>query len=78
MANDQNANENILNNFAVISILSAFKKLRTIYIYIYIYIYKVNIYIYKVNLATVVKGDQKATFSIATTPKCWEGRFSFP
>ena len=32
----------------------------------------------KVNLATVVEGDKKAPFSIATTPKCREGRYSFP
>ena len=29
-------------------------------------------------LAIVVDGDQKAPFSIATTPKCREGRYSFP
>ena len=29
-------------------------------------------------LATIVEGDQKAAFSIATTPKCKEGRYSFP
>ena len=28
-------------------------------------------------MATVVEGDQKAPFSIVTTPKCW-GRYSFP
>ena len=32
----------------------------------------------KVELATVVEGDQKAPFSIATTPRCWGGRYSFP
>ena len=31
----------------------------------------------KVKLATVVEGDQKAPFSIATTPGCREGRYSF-
>ena len=31
----------------------------------------------KVKLATVVEGDQKAPFSIATTPRCREGRYSF-
>ena len=30
-----------------------------------------------VKLATVVEGDQKAPFSIATTPK-WRGRYYFP
>ena len=25
-----------------------------------------------------IEGDQKAPFSIATTPKCREGRYSFP
>ena len=32
----------------------------------------------KVKLATVVEGDPKVLFSIATTPRCWEGRYSFP
>ena len=40
------------------------------YIYIYIYIY--------VRWPTVVEGDQKAPFSIATTRKCWEDRYFFP
>ena len=30
-----------------------------------------------VNLATVVKVDSKVPFSIATTPKCRGGHFSF-
>ena len=29
-------------------------------------------------LATVVEGDPKAPFSIATTPKCRGERYSFP
>ena len=29
-------------------------------------------------LVTVVEGDQKAPFSIATTLMCREGRYSFP
>ena len=33
-----------------------------IYIYIYIYIY--------IKLATVIKGDPKAPFSVATTARC--------
>ena len=45
-----------------------------LYIYIYIYIY---MYI-KVKLATVVEDEPKAPFSIATTPRCWGGRYSFP
>ena len=36
------------------------------------YIYKV-----KVKLATVVEGDKKTPFSIATTPRCWRGRQVF-
>ena len=32
----------------------------------------------KIKLATVVAGDQKAPFSIATTPRCKRGRHSFP
>ena len=34
--------------------------------------------IVKVNLATVVEGDQKAPFSIASTLRCRRGRHSFP
>ena len=33
---------------------------------------------YKVKLVTIVEGDPKAPFSIATTPMCREGRNSFP
>ena len=43
--------------------------------------YKNNIYIYiysKVKLATLVEVDPKDPFSIATTPKCWGGRYSIP
>ena len=29
-------------------------------------------------LATVVEGNQKASFSIATTPRCRGGFYSFP
>ena len=32
----------------------------------------------KVKLATIVEGDPKAPFPIATTPRCRGGRFSFP
>ena len=32
----------------------------------------------KVKLSTVVEGNPKAPFSIATTPKCWEGATPFP
>ena len=35
-----------------------------------------KLYIYK--LATIVEGDPKAPFSIATTPRCRGGRYSFP
>ena len=34
--------------------------------------------IVKVKLATLVKGDPKAPFSRATTPRCRGGRYSFP
>ena len=48
--------------------------------HIYMYVIPTNIYIkqVKVKLATVVKGDQKAPFSIATTPRCRGGCYSFP
>ena len=39
---------------------------------------KCLLYIYIVNWLTGVKGDPKAPFSIATTPKCKGGRKSFP
>ena len=32
----------------------------------------------KVKLVTIVKGNQKAPFSIATTPRCRGKRYSFP
>ena len=32
----------------------------------------------EVKLTTVVKGDPKAPFLIATTPKCRGGHYSFP
>ena len=32
----------------------------------------------KVKLATIVEGDPKAPFSIATTPRCRGGRYSIP
>ena len=57
-----------------------------IYIYIYIYIYtqrwvcEHNCFSLssKVKLATIVEGNPKAPFSIATTPRCRGGRYSFP
>ena len=33
---------------------------------------------YKVKLATIVEGNPKAPFSIATTPRCRGGRYSIP
>ena len=49
-----------------------------IYMYIDVYIYMyIYIYIYK-KLATIVEGNPKAPFSIATTPRCRGGRYSFP
>ena len=32
----------------------------------------------KVKLATIVEGDPKIPFSIATTPRCRGGRYSIP
>ena len=37
----------------------------------------VCVYIYS-KLATIVEGDPKAPFSIATTPRCRGGRYSIP
>ena len=38
----------------------------------------IYIYISKVKLATIVEANPKAPFSIATTPRCRGGRYSFP
>ena len=40
--------------------------------------YSLTNHICKVKLATVVEGDPKAPFSIATTPWCRGGCYSFP
>ena len=42
------------------------------------YCFSHDIYLYKVKLATLVKGDSKAPFSIATTPRCRGGHYSIP
>ena len=50
-----------------------------VYIYIYIYIYIcIHVCIYILKLATIVEGNPKAPFSIATTLRCRGGRYSFP
>ena len=38
----------------------------------------IHIYVNKVKLATLVEGDQKAPFSIATKPTCRGGCYSSP
>ena len=43
-----------------------------------ILIYDFKIFSSKVKLATIVEGNPKAPFSIATTPRCRGGRYSFP
>ena len=63
-----------------------------VYVYIYIVIHRqicfvlsklisvarhIYIYIYKVKFVTIIKGNLKAPFSIATTPKCKGGYCSF-
>ena len=40
--------------------------------------YKIPKHVSKVRLATIVEGDPKAPFSIATTPRCRGGRYSIP
>ena len=45
---------------------------------IWVQILDKNVYISLYVYATVVKGDPKAPFSIATTPKCRGGRYSIP
>ena len=57
---------------------------RQISLYIYTTHMQIRTYIYmhinvsKVKLATIVEGDPKAPFSIATTPRCRGGRYSIP
>ena len=41
-------------------------------------IYELYIYIYKVMLATILKVDLKAPFSIATIPRSRERHYFFP
>ena len=36
------------------------------------------IYMYIVKLVTIVEGDPKDPFSVATIPRCMGGRYSFP
>ena len=36
------------------------------------------VYMYKVKLTTIVEGNSKAPFSLATTPRCRGGHYSFP
>ena len=36
------------------------------------------IYLSKVKLVTLVEGDPKAPFSLATTRRCWGGHYSIP
>ena len=38
----------------------------------------ISVSVSKVKLATIVEGDPKAPFSIATTPRCRGGRYSIP
>ena len=45
---------------------------------IFLLILLVSILKVKVKLTTIVEGDLKAPFSIATTPRCRGGRYSFP
>ena len=47
-------------------------------IYIYIYIQIMFRYISKERLATLVEGDPKGLFSIATTPRYRGERYSIP
>ena len=42
------------------------------------YSYHLLLEIIYIKLATLVKGDPKAPFSIASTPRCREGYYSFP
>ena len=60
-----------------LSLLFDYKRGRKTYMTIAQYIVH-NIYKVKVKLATLVEGDTKAPFSIATTPKWREARDSFP
>ena len=72
---------NVLYIYIYIYIGEYFNHYANIYIYIYRERYIVHcgvlyIYIY-IKLASVVEGDLKTPFSIATTPRCRWGRYSF-
>ena len=45
---------------------------------LYKQVYVFILYICKVELATLVEGGSRAPFSIATSPRCREGHYSFP
>ena len=47
------------------------------FVWWHINLVEVLLYIVK-KLATIVEGDPKAPFSIATTPRCRGGRYSIP
>ena len=42
------------------------------------YQFNQTIYLCKVKLVTLLEGDPKAPFSIATTPRCRGGHYSIP
>ena len=49
------------------------------YIFMRVCVYRnICVCVYKVKLMTVVKGDLKAPFPIATTLRCWTQCYSFP
>ena len=52
--------------------------LLVIYFQVFLSIIDNYILSWKVKLATLVEGDPKAPFSIATTPRCRGGRYYFP
>ena len=73
----------VLSTHCGLFFLSLFTVLiNNVYIYIYIVKYLKGSYIViskvKVKMATIVEGNPKAPFSIASTPMCRGGRYSFP
>ena len=64
--------------FTYFSINNMLRSMEVNMLQIFISVSYFYIRISKVKLATLVEGDPKGTFSIASTPRCRGGRYSFP
>ena len=66
-----------LGQSSLVRIILKIREMKLRYVVYSSFRYYISIYISKVKLAIVVEGDPKAPLSIATTPWCKEGRYSF-